>query len=194
MQIANEKLILHMAEIEYLQTELREQALRDPLTGLFNRRYLNETIEREILRADREKTPLSVIIADIDFFKKINDLYGHQAGDKFLVEIASILKHNVRGSDIVCRYGGEEFLLVLPDTSQEAAASLAEKLRILCARLVVPHDGKDLQVSMSFGVATYPEHGTQADEVIMKADKAMYQSKTDGRNRVTNYVPDQPEA
>ncbi|MEI7846501.1 MAG: PAS domain S-box protein [Chloroflexota bacterium] len=193
MQIANEKLILHMAEIEYLQTELREQALRDPLTGLFNRRYLNETIEREILRADREKTPLSVIIADIDFFKKINDLHGHQAGDKFLVEIASILKHNVRGSDIVCRYGGEEFLLVLPDTSQEAAASLAEKLRILCAGLVVPHDGKELQVSMSFGVATYPEHGTQADEVIMKADKAMYQSKTSGRNRVTNYVPDQPE-
>jgi diguanylate cyclase (GGDEF)-like protein/PAS domain S-box-containing protein len=175
----------HVIKVEHLQAELREQALRDPLTGLHNRRYLSETIEREIARARRENTPLSVIVSDIDHFKIINDTYGHQAGDKFLTKIASLMKEHARESDIVCRYGGEEFLLVLPGTTLESAAKRAEEIRQKCAELILNHEGKDLKVMMSFGVATHPNHGKEAEEIIIKADKALYGSKRNGRNCVT---------
>ena len=185
MHNVNEDLRLHVKEIEYLQTELREQALHDPLTGLFNRRYLGEVIEREISRAERSNIPLSLIITDIDHFKKINDTYGHQFGDKFLIEIAAMLKKHVRSSDVVCRYGGEEFVLVLPGTDPSTAARHAEDIRKQCLDLCIHHEGVLVNVSMSFGVASFPWHGSQAEEVLIKADKAMYCSKNDGRNRVT---------
>lgn len=184
LQEANTRLRLQMQEIEQLHEVLREQSLRDPLTGLYNRRYLSETLEREIARAERENTPLSVIISDIDNFKRINDTYGHQAGDRFLVEIARLMNKNARRSDIVCRYGGEEFLLVLPGTSVESAAKRADEIRQKCTQLHLHQGGQDMQVSMSFGVATYPIHGSQADEIIIKADQALYLSKAAGRNRV----------
>ncbi len=175
----------HVSQIEQFQQELREQAIRDPLTGLYNRRYLNETLPREIVRAARINLPLSVLVSDIDHFKILNDTHGHQTGDKFLVEIANLIKKYARASDIVCRYGGEEFLLVLPETTVEAAAKRAEELRQQCAKLIIQHDGMELSTTISFGVATYPNHGQEAEEIIIKADKAMYKSKHNGRNRVT---------
>ena len=185
LQKANGQLLADMEKIGQLQTELREQAIRDPLTGLFNRRYMNESMGREIMRAERENEQLSFIISDIDHFKMINDTYGHQVGDKFLVEVASLIKNNTRGSDIACRYGGEEFLLVLPDAAMASAAKCAEEIRKKFAKIIVYHEGKELKLTASFGVATYPEHGKKAEEIILKADKAMYKSKQDGRNQVT---------
>jgi diguanylate cyclase (GGDEF)-like protein len=182
LEDANEELHTQLDEIEQLQTELREQALRDPLTGLFNRRYMNEALAREIARAGRENNPLSVIMADIDHFKMINDTYGHPVGDKFVVEIASLMRNHARSSDIVCRYGGEEFLLVLPGTASDFAAQRAEEIRQRCAEIIIQHDEKDLKVTISMGVATYPAHGQKADEIIIKADKALYRAKAQGRN------------
>ena len=185
LQDANQQLRVHLAEIEQLQSELREQVLRDPLTGLYNRRYLDEAVAREIARSEREGRHLSVIISDIDYFKKVNDLYGHQVGDRFLVQIASLLKAYVRGYDVVCRYGGEEFLLVLPGADTASACKRAEIIREKCAELFIQHNGSNLHVTLSFGVATYPTHGGAAEEVILKADQALYRSKAAGRNRVT---------
>lgn len=185
LKSANEELRLRVEEIEKLQAELREQSLRDPLTGLYNRRFLDCTLGGEILRAERGHTPLSIMVADIDHFKHINDAYGHQAGDQFLIQIANLLTRSTRGSDFVCRYGGEEFLLVLPGTSAEAARQRADEIRLKCTELVFQEGGEDLAISMSVGVATYPVHGWKAEEIITKADKAMYQSKAAGRNRVT---------
>ena len=194
---ANEELSQQVEEVIRLQEELRDQALRDALTGLYNRRYLDETLAREIARAAREGSSLSIILCDIDHFKTINDTYGHQLGDLFLVEIAGILKRNARGSDIVCRYGGEEFLLVLPGADSKAAAVRAEDIRRKCEKLVMLHDGDRVRVTTSFGVATFPLHGLQPDEVIVKSDKALYLSKNNGRNRVTvweNEKPPEPSA
>ncbi len=185
----NEQLSLRVAEVERLQAELREQALRDPLTGLYNRRYLSETMEREIERARRENEPLSVMVSDIDHFKRINDTYGHTIGDRFLMEIARLMKRHTRASDIVCRYGGEEFLLVLPGTDMDCAERRAEELRQMCAEITIPQDGQDLRVTLSFGVATFPMHGQAGEEIIIKADTALYQSKNMGRNRVTVWTP-----
>ena len=187
LKIANEQLQLRVTEIENLQDELRAQAVRDPLTGLYNRRYLNETLTREMGRTERENDALSIIIADIDHFKMINDTYGHQVGDQFLIEIANVMGKYTRDSDIACRYGGEEFLLVLPGISNDFAVKRAEEIRLKCADLIIQHDGKELLVTMSFGVATYPDHGQTANEIIIKADKAMYHSKQTGRNKVTTW-------
>ncbi|MEI7645688.1 MAG: diguanylate cyclase [Chloroflexales bacterium] len=191
LRIINEQLNLRVAEVEQLQTELREQALHDPLTELYNRRYLSEALLREIVRAERENNHLSLIVSDIDHFKKINDTYGHQAGDKFLVEIAGLMKRHARGSDFVCRYGGEEFLLVLPGVTAACAESRAEKIRQRCAEICIHYEGKDLMATMSLGVATYPDHGQAIEEIIIKADKALYASKHNGRNRVTVWSEDQ---
>ena len=181
----NEQLNIRMAEIEELHNELRQQALRDPLTGLYNRRYLADALERELARVTREKKPLSIIIMDIDRFKRINDTYGHQTGDQFLKMIANLIAGHSRTSDIACRYGGEEFLLVLPGTSIRTAAIRAEELRTQCNNIRIPHENKNLKVTMSLGVASYPKHGDKAEDILVKADKALYQSKQKGRNRVS---------
>jgi len=185
IQKANLELRRRVEEIENLQAELREQAMHDPLTGLYNRRYLNDALMREIIRARRSQVPLSVIVSDIDHFKCITDTYGHQVGARFLAQIAGLFLRSTRGSDFVCRYGGEEFLLVLPGTTLESARQRAEEIRQKCAELTIPLNGDKLSVTMSFGVATYPTHGQEAEEIIIKADKALYQSKAGGRNRVT---------
>lgn len=187
LRTANEQLSLQVAEVGRLQAELQEQALRDPLTGLYNRRYLSETLEREVARAWRENGHLSIVVSDIDHFKDINDTHGHQVGDRFLVEIASLLKRLTRPTDIVCRYGGEEFLLILPGANTASARQRAEEIRHRCAEIIIHHEGIDLSVSISLGVATYPDHGDTADEIIIKADKALYYSKAAGRNCVTEW-------
>ena len=184
---AHEQLVLRVAEIEKLQAKLREQALRDPLTGLYNRRYLNDNLQREIIRAEREQCSLSVIAIDIDYFKKVNDTYGHQVGDRFLIGVAEMIKGHVRGSDFVCRFGGEEFLVVLPGASTKAAARRAEEIRQKSMETFIEHDGQDLSVTLSLGVASFPEHGQTGEEVLIKADNALYCSKEMGRNRVTIY-------
>ena len=188
---AHEELQAHVTEVEKLQLELREQALCDPLTGLYNRRYLAEMLEHELARVKREKKPMSVIVTDIDHFKNINDNYGHQVGDEFLKRIADLIGSHTRSSDIACRYGGEEFLLVMPGTTVKSAARRAEELRLACTQIQVPHENIKLSVTLSFGVASYPSHGQGAEEIVIKADKALYKSKRSGRNRVT--VWDKPK-
>jgi len=185
LKTANDELQRRMLEVETLQAELREQTLHDPLTGLYNRRYLGEALQHEIMRAKREHSALSVVMADIDHFKIINDSYGHQAGDEVLVQVASLLKQHTRGSDIACRYGGEEFLLVLPGSSLDFARKKADQIRKECAALTIQHQGKSFGVTLSFGVAAYPDHGPHWKEIIVKADQALYQSKFNGRNQVT---------
>jgi diguanylate cyclase (GGDEF)-like protein len=182
---ANEELSRKLLEINQLQADLKKQALRDPLTGLYNRRYLSETLDRELTRCKRNKEPLSVIIMDVDHFKTINDTYGHQAGDEFLKTIASLIQSHARGSDVACRYGGEEFLLLMPGTNLQTAAKRAEDLRVICSETQVLFEMKNLVVTISFGVASYPDHGTTPDEILIKADRALYQSKNNGRNLVT---------
>ena len=175
---------LSVANIQ-LRDSLRRQATRDPLTGIYNRRYLDDTLERELLRAKRKDTMISIIMVDIDLFKGINDSFGHEAGDTVLTVVAKSLKTGVRGEDVVCRYGGEEFILVLPEASTENARERAEHLRERIAQLEIEHDEKVLQkITASFGVATFPDHGHTIEEVIKAADTAMYRAKARGRNRV----------
>lgn len=185
LKAANEELHLRVFEVQRLQAELHEQAIHDPLTGLYNRRYLSDALAREIIQAKRANSTLTFVMADIDHFKFVNDSYGHQAGDEVLVQVASLLKKHARGSDIACRYGGEEFLLVFPGTSLELAHKRAEEIQQNCAALSIQHEGKNIAVMLSFGVAAYPDHGQQWEQIIVKADKALYQSKCNGRNQVT---------
>ena len=174
-----------LEEIESLQAELRDQSLHDPLTGLNNRRYLAERLPIEIARAQDEGGCLSIIISDIDHFKRINDTYGHQAGDQVLIEIAGLLQQHFCSSDIICRYGGEEFLIVMPGTTLDKACQRAKDMCLECAGLDIHYAEKHLRIQMSFGVASYPIHGQEAEMLIIKADQALYHSKKTGRNRVT---------
>ncbi len=165
--------------------ELRDQSIHDPLTGLFNRRYMEDVMEREIFRAKRHKTMLSFLMIDIDHFKKFNDSYGHEVGDIFLAEVSSFLKKNCRGEDIVFRYGGEEFTLILTETGLDNAKKYAEKLREDIKKIKIDHNNQELSgVTISIGVALFPEHGRDAKTVLEAADKALYYAKWAGRDRV----------
>ena len=175
-------------ELKALSAQLREQAMHDPLTGLFNRRYLEETLERELARAARLQQPVSLIMGDLDYFKTVNDRYGHLAGDEVLRVFGKLLQHNARDSDIFCRYGGEEFLLVLPGLSIENAGERAEQLRAILASLPIGVGPTVIQVTASFGVAAYPQHGCSANQLIAAADEALYAAKENGRNQVKTYV------
>ncbi|HKJ39523.1 MAG TPA: diguanylate cyclase [Anaerolineales bacterium] len=181
----NNQLHIQMKEIEQLQETLREQARRDPLTGLYNRRYLSESLQQELSRARRARRSVSVIIMDIDHFKKINDTHGHQIGDKFLLEIANLLSTHTRDFDFACRYGGEEFLLVLPNATARNTFKRAEQIRSKCADIRIEHENKDVSITISMGIATYPRHSKNVDELLTKADEALYRSKRRGRNQVT---------
>ena len=168
-----------------LRETLRQQSIRDPLTGLYNRRYMEEALQRELKRAQREKKPVAVIMFDIDHFKAFNDTAGHDAGDALLHELGALLAGTTRGGDIVCRYGGEEFLAVLPGADIGDALQHAEKLRGEAAALTVHHRGKALpNCTISLGVAVYPESAAQAGELLKAADNALYRAKEEGRNRV----------
>jgi diguanylate cyclase (GGDEF)-like protein/PAS domain S-box-containing protein len=172
------------AEVQALQERLREQAIHDPLTGLYNRRFLEESLDRELIRAKRSGDCVSAIMGDLDHFKRVNDEYGHRAGDEVLRAFAKLLKSNSRGSDVDCRYGCEEFLLLLPGSTNKTACARAEVLRAALAATTVPFEGVDIVVTGSFGVATYPEHALTGDNLVAAADKALYAAKQSGRNRV----------
>lgn len=175
-------------EMRALQVQLQEQAIHDPLTGLLNRRALEDSLGRELIRATRQRDPLSLIICDLDHFKAVNDSHGHLAGDEVLKKFAALLKEQTRGSDICCRYGGEEFVLVCPRMTQAKAAERAELLRERCAALPFIFSGKLLPVTASFGVASFPQHGNTGDQLIRAADRALYAAKDAGRNRVYCYT------
>jgi diguanylate cyclase (GGDEF)-like protein/PAS domain S-box-containing protein len=185
LQLAHEQLGAHMAEVGRLQIELCEQAIHDHLTGLYNRRYLDEMLSREMERAGRDEYPLCIIVADIDHFKRINDTFGHLTGDRFLVEYTQLIQHCMRGSDFVFRYGGEEFLLLLPGTTLAAAEKRADEIREKCAQFCLEQDGKTIATTISMGLAAFPEHSLDTEDLIMQADKALYRSKQAGRNLVT---------
>jgi diguanylate cyclase (GGDEF)-like protein len=168
-----------------LQESLRHQSLRDPLTGLFNRRYLEDVLLREVARMRRRNEPLSVVMIDIDHFKRFNDTHGHQGGDALLAEFGLLLSRHARDEDIAVRYGGEEFALIMPGASLEIAAERAERLRDLVKRMHVRLSGKALGlVTLSSGVAAYPIHGSSGMAVIGEADAALYRAKRQGRDRV----------
>ncbi|MGA2000058.1 MAG: diguanylate cyclase [Terriglobales bacterium] len=168
-----------------LRETLKYQSVRDPLTGLFNRRHMEESLARELLRANRNHKPLAVFMIDLDHFKQFNDSFGHEAGDILLREVGALFSSQIRGGDIACRYGGEEFLIILTDANLNAARQRAETLKGQVRSLQVHHRGQTLrQVTVSIGIAAYPDNGTSAQEMITAADKALYLAKTSGRDRI----------
>jgi diguanylate cyclase (GGDEF)-like protein/PAS domain S-box-containing protein len=185
---AAEQIALALANVK-LQETLRAQASRDPLTGLFNRRHMESSLERELYRAYRRKSTLGIVMLDLDHFKKFNDRFGHEAGDSALREVAALLARRSRGEDIVCRYGGEEFLLVLPECSLSGLRARAEQIREEIRGAQLRPSGRIRSLTASLGVALYPDHGATAVEVIRAADAALYRSKSEGRNRVTLAEP-----
>lgn len=179
-----EHISLALANLK-LQETLRSQSIRDPLTTLFNRRYMEESLDREMRRAVRGSHPVSIIMLDLDYFKRFNDLFGHEAGDMLLREVGNVLQRSIRGGDIACRYGGEEFTLILPQVSLLDAAQRAEQIRDAIKRLNLEHRRTPLgPVTVSLGVAVFPDHGPNGEAVLRAADAALYQAKTRGRDRV----------
>jgi diguanylate cyclase (GGDEF)-like protein len=173
-----------LAQIRVLKTQLEEQAIRDPLTGLYNRRYLDDALERELVRAQREGYPVSVVMLDLDRFKALNDSHGHPAGDAVLVALAKRLREHVRAGDLACRWGGEEFLLVLPNMPLAAAAARADDLRARFAALHTAVGAREISATLSAGVAAFPDNGASPGELIAAADTALYRAKREGRDRV----------
>jgi|GEM_PF-913628 len=168
-----------------LRDKLRQQSIRDALTGAFNRRYLEETLTRELAGSARGTRPLSVLAVDIDHFKRFNDTFGHEGGDAMLVAVARLMQEHFRTEDVVCRYGGEEFVIVLPDAEHADALERADGFRQAVRGLQVTSNGHALgQVSVSIGVATFPAHGTAGVTLIAAADTALYEAKRHGRDRV----------
>jgi diguanylate cyclase (GGDEF)-like protein/PAS domain S-box-containing protein len=171
-----------------LREELRAEAIHDPLTGLFNRRYLEETLPRELHRTRRARSPLCVAMLDLDDFKRFNDNYGHDAGDALLRELGRLVRGKLRKSDISCRYGGEEFVLVLPDSSLADAEQRVEQIRTQIKELQIPHGEQLLRaLTVSAGVAQADEHTIDPSELLRAADMALYAAKNAGRDRVVVY-------
>jgi diguanylate cyclase (GGDEF)-like protein len=195
LQLANamaDTIALALANLK-LRMSLLHQSIRDPLTDLFNRRYLEETLEREVRRAARLQRSVAVIMLDIDHFKRFNDTFGHEAGDALLRELGGFLKQEIRGGDFACRYGGEEFVLILPEISPEHVRDSAERMREKVKELTVQYSGGVLEnITLSLGLALFPAHGTTGKIVLQAADKALYEAKHQGRDRVVA-APNTPE-
>jgi diguanylate cyclase (GGDEF)-like protein len=183
-QTIAEQLGLAVANLK-LRDTLKNQSIRDPLTGIFNRRYMEETLERELRRAERSRHFVGVMMVDLDHFKEFNDTYGHEAGDVLLRDLGRLLRSNMRGEDVACRYGGDEFVLILPEASPEATLRRGEQLREALKRLHVSHRGQLIGgVSMSVGIACFPDHGATGEALLHAADTALYAAKNGGRDRV----------
>lgn len=179
-----ERVAMALANLKLRET-LRSQSVRDPLTGLFNRRYMQESFEREVRRAVRNNRPICAIMLDIDHFKDFNDAFGHEAGDTLLSGLGALLRSRTRAEDIVCRYGGEEFILILPEAPLEFALKRAEDLRERARNLQLHHRSQSLdKITFSMGIASYPEHSDSTSELIRIADAALYFAKAQGRDRI----------
>ncbi len=175
---------LALADIK-LRNTLRTQAIQDPLTQLYNRRFMEETLRRETRRAERTAKPVGILMLDIDHFKAFNDANGHEAGDALLRALGDLLRRQVRGGDVACRYGGEEFTIILHEASPELSAQRAEQLRAGIAEISLPHQGGVYSgFTVSIGVASFPSQGSTWEEVLRAADHALYSAKARGRNRV----------
>ena len=182
---ARRELEERLATIDELNGQLREQAVRDPLTHLFNRRYFNEAIETEMARVRREGKPLCLAVLDIDLFKEVNDRFGHAAGDRVLVHLAQLLRKLVRASDVVCRFGGEEFVVAMPGATLEAALARADALRAAFAsEATLAEDGTEIPCTLSGGVARYRAGSEPTTALLLRADRALYAAKEAGRDRV----------
>ena len=181
---AASQIALSLASLR-LRESLRDQSIRDPLTGLFNRRFMQECLDRELLRGTRKNRSLAVIFIDVDHFKRFNDVFGHEAGDQVLRSMGDFFRSHFRGDDIICRYGGEEFAIILPESSAQDAASRAELLRIAARTLKLKHNDVTLDpVTLSAGIAGFPEHASSARELLQVADACLYEAKKSGRDRV----------
>ena len=181
--LANQ-IALAMSSIK-LRDTLRNLSVRDPLTGLFNRRYMEESLQREIATAKRKNRPLGLAILDLDHFKTFNDTFGHDAGDMLLREVGSVLAKNSRAGDIACRFGGEEFVMIFPEATPNILLQLTNQLRQTIYAMQLQHFGRSLgQVSASFGIAAFPHHGSTTEDLLRAADKALYRAKATGRNKV----------
>lgn len=168
-----------------LREALRSQSVRDPLTGLFNRRYMEESLEREMRRAARNRKPVGAIMIDLDHFKRFNDTFGHEAGDMLLREFGNLARARTRMEDIACRYGGEEFIIIMPDASLENTYARAEQLREAIKHLEFRSGGQPIgMVTASMGIAAFPDHAGTVEALVRAADTALYQAKRSGRDRV----------
>jgi diguanylate cyclase (GGDEF)-like protein len=179
-----EQISLALANLRLRET-LRYQSVRDPLTGLFNRRHMEESLQRELHRAARNGKQVPVFMMDLDHFKQFNDSFGHEAGDILLREFGSLLTTQIRGSDIACRYGGEEFVVILVEAGLDVARQRADSLREQVRDMRVQHQGQMLRrVTVSIGVAAFPDHGTSSSQLLNAADKALYAAKAEGGDHV----------
>ena len=181
------KAVADQAAVAINKAQLWDMAVTDSLTGLYVRRYFMVKLQEELLRADRYNNILSIILADLDGFKKINDTYGHDAGDRVLNAIGKFFQQNIRDVDVVARYGGDEFVIMIPEAAQDAAYILSKRLRKQFAELRLENLPP---ITISIGIATYPLDGTELEDLIKKADSAMYAAKNAGRNQVVKYTPD----
>jgi diguanylate cyclase (GGDEF)-like protein len=182
--------VMDITARNHAEEVLRQEAVHDPLTGLFNRRYMEEMLEHEMHHAQRTHQPISIIMLDIDRFKQINDTFGHAAGDAMLHKLGKFLLEHVRGTDIACRYGGDEFVLILPNASIEIAQQRAEILCVGARALRVDLYGELIgSLSLSLGVAMYPGQGATPEAIMQAADAALYSAKQAGRNRVSVAPP-----
>lgn len=184
LQQANDQLQIQIAENQRLQEKLREQAIHDALTGLYNRRFFDEILGHELEKSRRGQCPVGIVMIDIDNFKQLNDTYGHKAGDLILQELSDLLRSKTRKEDIISRYGGEEFVLILPGMTEANASRRADEWRRAFSETELIYQDQAIHSTISIGVAAFPSGGDTPDEVIRKADLALYAAKSAGRNRV----------
>jgi len=182
----NNELALKIHQLQNAQKKLRQLAITDGLTGLYNYRFFKEQITKEITRANRHNSNVSIVMIDIDYFKNYNDTNGHPAGDYVLKTIANLLQENIRNIDVAARYGGEEFSLILVETDKEAAGIVATKIKNLIEdyKFQFEKSQPNGKITISMGVATFPENGNKPDDIVALADKRLYRAKKEGRNRV----------
>ena len=182
---AASQIALSLASLQLRET-LREQSIRDPLTRLFNRRFLEESLNRELQLAGRKRQSIAVLFLDLDHFKRFNDTFGHDAGDLVLQSLADLFRNFFRATDICCRYGGEEFAIILPESTAQIAAIRADALRSEVKSLRLQYKKQPLgPLTVSVGVAAFPEHGSTSEELLKIADQCLYESKNRGRDLVT---------